>query len=86
MFLIRGSRDTKALAGGLLGVLALTVGLTKLQVLTHGIVLSALPGQLARLAVVLAISAGTAAAILATAVLVDLLRHYEEPKALQRYL
>jgi hypothetical protein len=67
-------------------VLALSVGLTRLQVLTHGIVLSALPGQLARLAVVLAISAGTAAATLAAAFLVQLLRNYEEPKALQRYL
>jgi hypothetical protein len=85
-FLLRGSRDAKALAGGLLGVLALAVGLTKLPVLTHGIVLSALPGQLARLAVVVAISAGAAAAILGAVVLFRLLEHYEEPEALRRYL
>jgi hypothetical protein len=85
-FLLRGSRDARALAGGLLGLLALAVGLTKLPVLTHGIVLSALPGQLARLAVVVAISAGAAAAILGVVVFFHLLEHYEEPEALRRYL
>ncbi len=85
-FLVRGSRDTKALAGGLLGLLALAVGLTRLPVLTHGIVFSALPGQLARLAVVLAISAGAAAATLGVVAFFHLLKHYEEPKTLQRYL
>lgn len=84
--LLRGSPNTKAIAGGLLGLLALAFGLTKLSVLTHGIVLSALPGQLARLAVAVAISAGAAAAILGAVVLVRLLRDYEEPQALQRYL
>ena len=79
-------RDAKAIAGGLLGLLALAVGLTKLPVLTHGIVLSALPGQLARLAVVVAISAGAAAAILGVVVFFHLLEHYEEPEALRRYL
>ena len=86
VFLIRGSRETRAVTGGLLGLLALAAGLTKLQALTHGIVLSALPGQLARLAVVVAISAGAAAAILVVLVVLDLLRSYEEPEALQRYL
>jgi len=85
-FLLRGSRDAKALTGGLLGLLALAVGLTKLPVLTHGIVLSALPGQLARLAVAIGISAGAAAAILGAVVFFHLLEHYEEPEALRRYL
>jgi hypothetical protein len=85
-FLLRGSRDAKALAGGLLGLLALAVGLTKLPILTHGIVLTALPGQLARLSVVIGIAAGAAASILGVVVFFHLLDHYEEPEALRRYL
>lgn len=80
VFLVRGSRDTRAIAGGFLGLVALAVGLTRLPVLSHGIVLAALPGQLTRFAVVLAISAGAAAAILGVAVFFDVLEHYEEPE------
>ena len=85
-FIVRGSRDAKAFAGGLLGLLGLAAGLTKLPVLLHGIVLSALPGELARLSVVLAIGAGAAAAILGIVVFFDVLEHYEEPELLQRHL
>jgi hypothetical protein len=85
-FIVRGSRDAKAFAGGLLGLLGLAAGLTKLPVLLHGIVLSALPGELARLAVVLAIGAGAAAAILGVVVFFDVLEHYEEPELLERHL
>jgi hypothetical protein len=85
-FLVWGSADTRALAGGCLGVIAVAVGVTKLPVLTHGIVLSALPGQSARLAVVLAVAAGAAAAILGVVVFFDVLEHYEEPPELQRHL
>ncbi|MGB2875252.1 MAG: hypothetical protein WBB76_07225 [Gaiellaceae bacterium] len=85
VFLVRGSRDARALAGGALGLLALAVGLTKLPVFVHGIVLSLLPGQAARLAVTLAIAAGAAAAILGLVVFFDVLEHYEEP-ALQRHV
>jgi hypothetical protein len=85
-FLARGSPDAKALAGGLLGLLGLAVGLTKLPVLLHGVVLSALPGEVARLAVVLGIEAGAAAAILGVVVFFDVLEHYEEPDLLERYL
>jgi hypothetical protein len=85
-FLARGSSDAKALAGGLLGLLGLAAGLTKLPVLLHGIVLSALPGEVARLAVVSAIGAGAAAAILGVVVFFDVLEHYEEPDLLERYL
>ena len=81
----RGSWNARALAGGVLGVLAITVGLTNVGVLTHGIVLSALPGQAARTAVVVALAAGTAAAVLGTAVFVDVLRHDEEPIPLDRF-
>ena len=52
---------------------------TRLPVLSHGIVLSALPDALARAAVVVAISAGAAAAILGLVVFFDVLEHYEEP-------
>ncbi len=80
IFLFRGSRGARAIAGGFLGLVALAAGLTRLPVLWHGIVLSALPGQLARLAVVVAIGAGAAAAILGVVVFFDVLEHYEEPK------
>jgi hypothetical protein len=49
-------------------------------VLSHGIVLSALPGQAARLAVVVALAAGAATAILGVVVFFDVLEHYEEPE------
>ena len=86
VFLVRGSSDAKALAGGFLGLLGLAAGLTKLPVLLHGIALSALPGGLARLAVATAIAAGAAAATLGLVVFFDILEHYEEPELLQRYL
>jgi len=71
--LVRGSDDARAVAGGALGLLGLAVGLGKLPVLLHGIVLSALPGALARLAVVLAIWAGAAATALGLAVFFGLM-------------
>jgi hypothetical protein len=80
VFLVHGSRDSKALAGGMLGLVAVAVALTKLPVLTHGIVLSALPGEAARLAVVVALAAGAVAAILGVVVFFDVLEHYEEPE------
>ena len=85
-FLVSGSRDTRALAGGALGLLALAVGLKSLPVLLHGVVLSALPGNLARTADVLAISAGAAAAVIGLVVFFDVLEHYEEPASVERYL
>ena len=51
----------------------------------HGLVLSALPGELARLAVAVAIGSGAAAAILGVVVFFDVLEHYEEPDFLERY-
>ncbi len=85
-FLIAGSRDVRAIAGGALGLLALAVGLTSLPVLLHGVVLSALPANLTRTAVVLAISAGAAAAAIGLVVFFDVLEHYEEPDSVERYL
>jgi hypothetical protein len=86
VILVRGSGNAKALAGGFLGLLGLAAGLTKLPVLLHGIVLSALPGGVARVAVVLAIAAGAAAATLGLVVFFDVLEHYEEelPSAAER--
>jgi hypothetical protein len=77
---VRGSNNAKALAGGFLGLLGLAAGLTKLPVLFHGIVLSALPGGIARLAVVVAIAAGAGAATLGLIVFFDVLDRYEEPE------
>ena len=54
---------------------------TRLPALFHGIVFSALPGQVARTAVVIALSAGAAAAILGVVVFFDVLEHYDEPLA-----
>ena len=85
-FLVHGSRDTRALSGALLGLMALTVGLTSIPVLLHGVVLSALPGTVARASVVVAISAGAAAVVCGLLVFVDVLAHYEEPTATERYL
>jgi hypothetical protein len=82
VFLVRGSLDAKALAGGFLGLLGLAAGLTSLPVFLHGIVLSALPGGLARLAVAVAIAAGATAAILGLVVFFDVLEHYEDPEQL----
>jgi hypothetical protein len=86
LFLVWGSSDAKAIAGGVLGLLGLSAGLTRLPVLLHGIVLSALPGVLARAAVVVAISAGAAAATLGLVVFFQALKHYEEPEVIERYL
>jgi hypothetical protein len=63
--LVRASPNTRAIAGGALGLLGLFVGMLKVAVLIHGVVLSALPATLARGAVVLALSAGAAATITA---------------------
>jgi hypothetical protein len=85
-FVIRGSPDTRALAGGALGLLALAVGLSKLPALLHGIVLSALPAAASRASVALAICAGGAAVVLGVVVFFDVLEHYEEPASVERYL
>ncbi len=78
-FMVRGSPNTRALAGGAVGLLALAVGLSKLPALLHGIVLSALPADASRAAVALAICAGAAATVLGVVVFFDVLEHYEEP-------
>jgi hypothetical protein len=85
-FLARGSRDSRALSGALLGVFALAIGLTSIPVLLHGLVLSALPGDVARTAVALGISAGGAAVICGVVVFLHVLAHYEEPEPIERYL
>lgn len=77
-FMLFGSGDTRALAGGLLGLLALAVGLTDIPVFLHGIVLSAVPADVIRLFVALAIFAGAAAVVLGLFVFLDVLEHYEE--------
>lgn len=82
----RGSPDARGLAGGGLGLLGLAAGLTKFPVFLHGVVLSALPSEAARLAVAVAISAGAAATVVGLVVFFDVLEHYEEPSDLVRRL
>jgi hypothetical protein len=78
-FFVLGSADARGLAGGALGLLGLAVGVSKLPVLLHGVVLSALPDFAARAVVALAIAAGAAATVVGLAVFFDVLEHYEEP-------
>jgi hypothetical protein len=60
----RGSRDARVTAAGALGLLALAVGLTKIPVFLHGVVLSALPAAAARIDVALTMWTGAAATAL----------------------
>jgi hypothetical protein len=64
VFVARGSPAARGIAGGALGFLGLGVGLSTIPVLLHGVVLSVLPGTLARLTVAVTISAGAAATAL----------------------
>ena len=63
-FVVRGSRQVKAIAGSALGFLGLGVGLSKIPVFLHGVVLSVVPGTITRLIVSVTISAGAAATAL----------------------
>jgi hypothetical protein len=86
VLLAHGSLDSRALSGALVGLFALAIGLTDVSVLFHGLVLSALPGALARTAVTLSIAAGAAAVVCGLVVFVDVLAHYEEPASLDRHI
>jgi hypothetical protein len=79
LLVLRGSSDTRAIAGGGLGLLGLAVGLSKIPVLLHGIVLSALPADLARVLVVLAIWAGAAATVAGLTVFTSVLESAPDP-------
>jgi hypothetical protein len=61
LFVLRGKPDTRAIAGGALGLLALAVGLSDLAVFRHGVVLSVLSSNLVRTIVALTIAMGAAA-------------------------
>jgi hypothetical protein len=76
-----GPADVRAVAGGALGLLGLAVGLTKLPVFLHGIVLGAFPAALTRASVLFAISAGAAAAAVGVAVFFELLESLDESLA-----
>jgi hypothetical protein len=75
--LVRGTRNAQALAAGGLGLLAFAVGLSKLPVLLHGVVLSAFSPTVTRAAVAVAIWAGAAASALGLVVFFEVL---EEPE------
>ena len=64
LVVVRGKPDTRAIAGGALGLLGLAVGLSKVPVFLHGIVLSVFPSNLARVVIALTIAAGAAATCL----------------------
>jgi hypothetical protein len=76
--LARGTPNARALAAGGLGLLALAVGLGKLPVLLHGVVLSAFPATATRLAVSVAIWAGAAASALGLVAFFEIL---DEPQS-----
>jgi hypothetical protein len=78
LVVVRGKPDTRAIAGGALGVLGLAVGLSKLPVFTHGLVLSVLPSNLARAVVALTIATGAAATCLGLVVFADVTERPEE--------
>ena len=69
--LARGRPQTRVLAAGALGLLGLAVGVSKVPVFTHGIVLAALPGQVVRAALALMLWASAAAVALGAAVFVE---------------
>jgi hypothetical protein len=85
-FVVFGSGDARPVAGGALGLVGVFVGLTKLPVLLHGVVLSALPDLGVRVAVVLAISAGAAAAAVAVPVFFEAVEGGDESLRLDRGL
>jgi hypothetical protein len=73
-----GSAVARPIAGGALGLLALSVGLSKVPVFLHGVVLSAFPSTFARLLVGCTISEGAAASAVGLIVFFDLLEPAEE--------
>jgi hypothetical protein len=82
-FVVRGSPQARAIAGGALGLLGLGVGLSTLPILLHGIVLSVLPDTLARLTVVVTIAAGAAATALGLFVFEHVLQGAGEDQSLK---
>jgi hypothetical protein len=75
---LRGTAEARSIAGGALGLLGLSVGLSKIPVFLHGVVLSALPATLTRVSVAFTISAGATATAVGLAVFVDLLEPQKE--------
>jgi hypothetical protein len=69
----RGRRHTRTVAAGALGLLGLAVGVSKIALFTHGVVLSVLPDGSARIAVALMLWSSAAAAALGAAAFVDAL-------------
>jgi hypothetical protein len=72
-FAVRGPLQGRAVAGGVLGLLALSIGLSHIPVFLHGLVLSGLGGGLTRTVVALTIWLGAAATVVGGAVFFDLL-------------
>jgi hypothetical protein len=82
----RTSTEWRAVAGGALGLLGLSVGASKVPVFLHGVVLSALPATVTRVSVMLTISAGAAAACVGLGVFFDLLERQDQFSSLSGQL
>jgi hypothetical protein len=80
----RGSPDAKGMAGGALGALALSLGLTAVPVFVHGVVLSILPAAVTRFVAGVTISSGAAASILGLAVFAGALERHDPAVYLSR--
>jgi hypothetical protein len=81
LVVVRGNPDTRAIAGGALGLLGLGVGLSKLPVFLHGLVLSVLPSNVTRAVVALTIAAGAAATCLGLVIFTAALESPEDEVA-----
>lgn len=75
----RGSPDTRGIAGGALGLLAIWAGLAKYPVLVHGVVLSIFPPTAARALVALTVWSAGAATALGLVVYGGVLDRVQEP-------
>jgi hypothetical protein len=75
----RGSSDTRGIAGGALGLLAIWAGLARYPVLVHGVVLSIFPPTAARALVALTVWSAGAATALGVVVYGDVLDRVQEP-------
>jgi hypothetical protein len=78
LVIVRGRPDTRAIAGGALGLLGVAVGLSKLPVFLHGVVLSVFPSNLVRVVVALTIAAGAAATCLGLVIFTAVLESPED--------
>jgi hypothetical protein len=80
VLLLRLRGRSRVHAAGIVGAVAAAVSLSSLSVFWHGVVISPLPGTVARLLCVLAVAGGAAAAVL------SFLPDFDEPVRVRRPL